>query len=214
VAKGGTQQFTATVAGTVPQGVSWSITTTGINAGTTIDSTGKLTVASAGTKTSIVVTATSTLDDTKSDTATVTVTPGASADGTWTRSSLTLTISGSTWSLTVTGMPNGNFTGTYIHPTLSATVDRETFSGTVSSITSSSMTISGFPARDSALNGTWTKQSSAPEPEPSTSWTAVSNSTFHRDIIYGIAWGGASGQEKFVAVGDSDKMAYWDGAVE
>jgi hypothetical protein len=39
------------------------------------------------------------------------------------------------------------------------------------------------------------------------SWTAVSDSTLGT-FIYGIAWGGASGQEKFVAWGNDGKMAY------
>jgi hypothetical protein len=97
--------------------------------------------------------------------------PGASADGTWTRSSLTLTISGSTW--TLTGMPNGDFTGTYTHPTL--IFEGQTFSGTVSSITSSSMIISGLP-NESGMNGTWTKQSSTPEPGASLEGTWIKGS--------------------------------------
>jgi hypothetical protein len=42
----------------------------------------------------------------------------------------------------------------------------------------------------------------------SVSWTAVSDSTFGEDTIYRIAWGGAQGQEKFVAGGGGWKMAY------
>jgi hypothetical protein len=55
VEKGGTQTFTAVVSGdnSPSQAVSWSITTPGIHAGTTIDSTGKLTVAAAETKTAL-----------------------------------------------------------------------------------------------------------------------------------------------------------------
>jgi hypothetical protein len=40
------------------------------------------------------------------------------------------------------------------------------------------------------------------------SWTAVADSTFGEDTINGIAWGGVSGSEKFVAVGNSGKIAY------
>ena len=44
---------------------------------------------------------------------------------------------------------------------------------------------------------------------PSGGWTAVDDSTFYSgDAINGIAWGGASGEEKFVAVGDNGTMAY------
>jgi hypothetical protein len=44
------------------------------------------------------------------------------------------------------------------------------------------------------------------------SWTAVADSTFgYSNSIYGIAYGGASGSEKFVAVGVLGNMAYWNG---
>jgi len=40
-------------------------------------------------------------------------------------------------------------------------------------------------------------------------WTIVTNSTFgSSDFIYSVTYGGATGQEKFVAVGASGKMAY------
>jgi len=76
VAKGGTKTFAATVTVTnnAAQTVTWKIETTGINDGTTINSAGLLTVAAAETKTSLTIKATSTVDNTKSDTATVTVT--------------------------------------------------------------------------------------------------------------------------------------------
>jgi hypothetical protein len=76
VAKGGTVQFSATVAGTnnPAQTVTWSIVTTGLASGTAISNTGLLTVAAAETKTSIEVKATSTVDNTKSGTKTVTIT--------------------------------------------------------------------------------------------------------------------------------------------
>jgi hypothetical protein len=42
-------------------------------------------------------------------------------------------------------------------------------------------------------------------------WTNVSDSTFGSDgTIRSIAWGGAAGNEKFVAVGRR-RIAYWDG---
>jgi hypothetical protein len=75
VNKGGTRHFDATVKGTNnPSGdVTWSIVETGKNAGTTIDTTGKLTVAAGENLASFTVKATSTVDTTKSDTATVTI---------------------------------------------------------------------------------------------------------------------------------------------
>jgi photosystem II stability/assembly factor-like uncharacterized protein len=54
-----------------------------------------------------------------------------------------------------------------------------------------------------------------------TTWAEITTSIFHSipgsysgSAIHGIAWGGASGQEKFVAVGSVGKIAYWDGATE
>jgi len=80
VARGGTQQFTATVNGTndPPQTVNWTVT--GGNIGTNISSSGLLTVANAETNTTLTVRATSTYDNSKVGTANVTVTlpPGIS----------------------------------------------------------------------------------------------------------------------------------------
>ena len=75
VAKGGNQTFTATVTGTnsPAQTVTWSIDETNKNTGTTINASGVLTVATAETLTSLTVRATSTVDTTKSGTATVTI---------------------------------------------------------------------------------------------------------------------------------------------
>jgi formylglycine-generating enzyme required for sulfatase activity len=75
VTKGGTRTFTATVAGTgnPAQTVTWTLS--GGGAGTTISSAGVLTVAANETATSLTVTATSTVDTTKSGTAAVTVLP-------------------------------------------------------------------------------------------------------------------------------------------
>jgi hypothetical protein len=75
VPKGGSKQFTATVTGpdNPAQTGTWEIVETGKKAGTTIDTTGKLTVASDEALTTLTVKATSTADTTKSGTATVTV---------------------------------------------------------------------------------------------------------------------------------------------
>jgi hypothetical protein len=76
VAKGATQAFTATVTGDndPEQTVTWSIVQTNKKAGTTIDTNGKLTVATAETLSSLTVKATSTVDTSKSGTAEVTIT--------------------------------------------------------------------------------------------------------------------------------------------
>ena len=73
VEKGGTQQFTAVVTGmnTPAQTVTWSVS--GGKEGTAIDETGLLTVAADETAAELTVTAVSTVDTSKSGTATVTV---------------------------------------------------------------------------------------------------------------------------------------------
>jgi len=99
VAKGFTQQFTATVNGTnePPQTVTWTLT--GGGTGTSINTNGLLTVASTETVPTLTVRATSTYDNTKSGTATVTVTePPPTA---WTVTDL------STWNAAVNGIRNG-----------------------------------------------------------------------------------------------------------
>jgi hypothetical protein len=77
VAKGGTQQFSAAVTGTnsPAQTVTWTVT--GGGTGTGITTAGVLTVAANETAGSLTVTATSTVDNTKSGTATVTLSGGA-----------------------------------------------------------------------------------------------------------------------------------------
>jgi len=81
LARGQTQQYTATVTGNytpISQAVTWSVT--GGATGTNIDEDGFLTVASDETATSLTVTATSTYDNTKSDNASVSVSSVASID--------------------------------------------------------------------------------------------------------------------------------------
>jgi hypothetical protein len=82
VAKGGTQQFSAAVAtqGDAAETVTWSVTGTA-NSGTGIGSTsGLLTVAATETAATLKVIATATFDNTKADTAIVTVTGGSNDD--------------------------------------------------------------------------------------------------------------------------------------
>ena len=69
---GGTKQFTAVVAGSNIQDVTWSIEQTG-GTGGSISTSGLLTVAASATATSITVTATSVDNDSVSGTATVTI---------------------------------------------------------------------------------------------------------------------------------------------
>ena len=82
VQKGTTKTFTATVAGTgsPAQTVTWTVTGAAA-AGTTISSAGVLTVASGETATTLTVTAKSTVDISKSGTATVTVKEASGGGG-------------------------------------------------------------------------------------------------------------------------------------
>lgn len=76
VAKGASKAFTASVAGegAVTNGVLWSVAgSSALKAGTAIDASGILTIASNETNTSLTVTATSKQDGSKTGTATVTV---------------------------------------------------------------------------------------------------------------------------------------------
>jgi len=75
VEKGGSLHFYASVAGynAYSRAVTWSITTSGIASGTSIDSKGLLTVASEESNATLVIQATSQEDISKSDTKTVTV---------------------------------------------------------------------------------------------------------------------------------------------
>jgi len=91
VAKNSTQQFRATVTGenNPAQTVTWTIVETGKASGTNINANGLLTVATAENLTSLTVKATSTVDTTKYDTATVNIVPEGSTQLTG-----TVTISG------------------------------------------------------------------------------------------------------------------------
>jgi uncharacterized repeat protein (TIGR02543 family) len=86
VEKGGTQQFTATVNGTnnPSQNVSWTIVQTDKHSGTTINTSGLLTVSASETLGTLTIRATSTADTSKRDTAMVTVTVGQPAQYWWT----------------------------------------------------------------------------------------------------------------------------------
>lgn len=88
VAKGATQQFSATVSGdnNPAQTVIWAIVETNKHAGTAISATGLLTVGADESLAKLTVRATSTVDDTKSGTAAVTVTGGSTGtEMTWTK---------------------------------------------------------------------------------------------------------------------------------
>jgi len=89
VAKGATQQFSATVTGDnkPAQTVTWSIVETNKHASTAISGAGLLTVAAGESLAKLTVRAVSTVDATKNGTASVTVTGGGSSGSgvTWTK---------------------------------------------------------------------------------------------------------------------------------
>ncbi|GHT62132.1 hypothetical protein FACS1894109_20960 [Spirochaetia bacterium] len=151
VAKGGNTTFTASVIGTnnPAQTVIWSINETGKNAGTTIDTTGKLTVAAGESLTSLTVKATSTVDTTKSGTATVTVTGDGDTSlvGTWVKSggSITFTNDGNfTYSISGGSMPGTyTYSGTTLNLTITSGGSSLTGSGTAV-ISGNILTITGF----------------------------------------------------------------------
>ena len=108
VEKGKTQQFSATVTGTnnPAQTVTWSVT--GGSAGTSISTSGLLTVAAGETATSLTVTAKSTVDTTKSGSATATVvTPTTVTSVTVTPSTVSVE-KGATQQFTATVLGTGN----------------------------------------------------------------------------------------------------------
>lgn len=109
VEAGETQQFTAKVEGTgdVSQEVTWSVS--GSNAGTTISTTGLLTVAANETAEELTVTATAVGDGTTYATATVTVTPPATITGVTVTPATATVEAGKTQKFTATVSGTGNY---------------------------------------------------------------------------------------------------------
>jgi len=145
VAKGATQTFTAdvTVTNNAAKTVIWSIVQTNKNAGTTINASGVLTVAAAETLTSLTVRATSTVDDKKSGTATVTVSGGdiavtfnsVSQNGSVTQTTTQLTL---VFSQAITGLSAADITLTGV-----SNINKGTLGSSGSTYT---LPISGFTA--------------------------------------------------------------------
>jgi hypothetical protein len=127
--------------------------------------------------------------------------------------------------ITTTSLPNGT-AGTAYSQTLEATGDTPitwsrdsgtlpaglslgttgVISGTPTTAGSSTFTVKAANAKGSATKTlTITIAASGGS---SGSWTAVANSTFGESGIKAIAFGGSTGQEKFVAGGSGGKMAY------
>jgi hypothetical protein len=122
VAKGGAVQFSAVVAGTgnPSQAVTWTIDSSGGAAGTGISGGGLLSVAAEETAASITVRATSTVDTSKSGTASVTVTgsgPGTAS------------------SLTISGLPGS---GTFAVYVFTAGTDVSSYTAVISAWAASS----------------------------------------------------------------------------
>ena len=208
VSKGGTQQFSATVAGTgsPAQTVTWTITTAGKHSDTTISATGFLTVAAGETQTSLEIKAASTADTAKSGAATVTVGGGPSAP-TWTAVADSTfgadnPILGIAWS-------GSTFVAVSYDGKMATSPDGITWTAVTNSTFGSSY-IKGIAwggasgAEKFVAGGYLGKMAYSPD---GTSWTFItpSNSHFGGDAyardISGIAWGGGA-VNKFVAVSD------------
>ena len=217
VVQGGTQLFSAVVAGTntPSQSVTWTITATGaINGGTSITSAGLLTVAIAETNTTLKVRATSDVNNTKFAEATVTV-PVPSLPG-----------AGPTWSAVgdskfglsdniINGIAYGNnkfvavgAKGKMAHST-NGTEWTAVASGTVggsgffSSTAIYGIAYGGGKWVAGGENGKMAQWNGTDE-----TWTVIANNTFAASFIRGIAYGNG----KWVAVGDEGKIAHWDGS--
>ena len=176
VAKGATEQFTAS-----PAGVTWSIVETNKKAGTTITG-GLLTVASDEALTTLTVKAALTTDATKFGTAAVTVGSGTGP-------------SAPTWTAVPAGDGTANTLGTGNNPF------------------SSGNNIRGIVYGNSKFFAVGDRGKIAYSTDGAT-WTGIAGADSKFGIIdlesgiRGIAYGGATGSERFVAVGACGKISY------
>ena len=145
VAVGNTQQFTASVSGTgnPSQSVTWRVENQN-SSSTSINSSGRLTVASNETANTLIVTATSTIDSNKMGTATVTV---STVGGTWNVNDV------ADWTDAVAGIRNG---GNYKIHTINVNADIATPQNSGSlfgSATNIQVTLGGTGSLTPAANG-------------------------------------------------------------
>ena len=177
VAQGSTQQFTATVTGTnnPPQTITWTVS--GATTGTSISSTGLLTVGANQTPGSLTVRATSTLDTSRNATAAVTVpVPPPTVTGVTVSPSTATVAQGTThqFSATIAGANNpaqtvtwtvtGGTTGTSISSTGLLTV--------AANQTPGSLTVRATSTADTSRNGTATV--TVPVPNPTVTGVTIS----------------------------------------
>ena len=189
VARGQSQNFTATVSGTNnhPTTVAWTVA--GGVSGTAISSTGRLTVAANETATTLVVRATSTHDTSVSGTATVTVTTSAATVTGITVSPVAATVARGghqdfTVSVAGTGSPpttatwtvTGGGTGTTISPAGRLTI--------TANETATTLTVRATSTHDTSVSGTATVTVSAPADPADIGWIAtVSGSPASNAIV-------------------------------
>jgi formylglycine-generating enzyme required for sulfatase activity len=158
VAKGGTQTFTATVAGTgnPVQTVTWTLS--GGGEGTTISAAGVLSVAANETAASLIVTATSTVDTTKSGTATVSVRDAATiSDVTVSPGTANVTKGGTaafTATVTGTGNPAQTVTWTLSGGGPGTTISPAGVLVVAVNETASSLTLTAVSTVDTSKSGT------------------------------------------------------------
>jgi formylglycine-generating enzyme required for sulfatase activity len=158
VTKGGTQTFTATVAGTgnPVQTVTWTLS--GGGTGTAISSAGVLTVAVNETATSLTITATSTVDTSKSGTAVVSVSGAATVSGVTVYPGTASVAKGGTQTFTATVAGTGNPAQT-VTWTLSGDGEGTTISAAgvlavSANETATSLTITATSTVDTSKSGT------------------------------------------------------------
>ena len=184
VEAGKTQQFTATVTGTgdYNEKVTWTVS--GNNStGTTISTTGLLTVAAGETAATLTVKATAVVDDTKSATATVTVTRPATITGVTVTPATATVEAGKTQEFTATVSGTGNYdksvtwsvtgnnsTGTTISTTGLLTVAADE--------TAATLTVTATAAGDDTKSGTATV--TVKQPNPDEPWNPGGGTTGNR----------------------------------
>jgi len=157
VFKGGEQQFTATVTGTgnPAQTVSWTVE--GGGAGTSIDTSGLLTVAVNETATSLTVKATSTVDIAKSGTASVNVLSPTVTDVTITPATADVSKGGTqqfTADVTGTGNPAQTVTWTVEDGGAGTSIDTNGLLTVAANETAISLTVKATSTVDTAKSGT------------------------------------------------------------
>ena len=181
---GETKQFTATVTGTggVSQEVTWSVSGSN-NAGTTISTTGFLTVAADETAATFIVKATANGDDTKYATATVTVKQPATITGVTVTPTAATVEAGETQQFTATVTGTGDYNEKVAWTVSGSKNDGTTISTTgvltvAADETAATFIVTATAAGDSNKSGTATV--TVTQPDPDEPWNPGGGTTGNR----------------------------------